>query len=164
MARGPKRRASSGASKRLPYDERVELLTAIVAVAEEVIKGAKGLTQNEKRSEIAFGIETRELAQNSTIRTTGSINQLQSDFLVRWNEAVGPEVEEFWRRIAKRGIPIERRDVVKDVLERKRIKDRHEYETVADSIVVLQQIGKITAAQARALDQMLADFEKRSAR
>lgn len=161
MARARSRPSSN---KRMTYDDRVELLCAIVQIAEDVIKAAKGMSQKDKRSEIAFGIQVTDLAKDQQSRSTGGLAQLQSDFLVRWNEAVGPEVEEFWKRIKERGLPIERKDVVSDVLARKRIKNRHEYETIVDSLVVLQQIGKISAAQAQALDKMLADFENQSAR
>jgi hypothetical protein len=62
-------------------------------------------------------------------------------------------VEEFWRRLARSGIDIKRRDDVKDVLARKRIKDVHEYDTIVDSLVVLQQIGKLTKDDAARAQQ-----------
>jgi hypothetical protein len=90
--------------------------------------------------------------------------QLEDIFFTSWNEGSGEDVERFWQLVAERGLPFERKDIVRDALDRGRINNEMEYQTVTDSIVIQQQMGKITAAEAERLDKMLGQFGERANR
>ena len=60
--------------------------------------------------------------------------------------------------------PFERKDIVRDALNRGRINNEMEYQTITDSIVIQQQMGKISAAEAERLDKMLGQFGERANR
>ena len=90
--------------------------------------------------------------------------QLEDIFFTSWNEESGEDVERFWQLVAERGLPFERKDIVRDALNRGRINNEMEYQTVTDSIVIQQQMGKITAAEAERLDKMLGQFGERANR
>lgn len=87
-----------------------------------------------------------------------SLAYLESDFFTYWNESAGKHVERFWREVAKRKLPFERRDVIGDVLERGRIKTRIEYELAVDAV------GVLGAAKARKLSKLIGDYEQRAGR
>src|SRR5262245_12875293 len=90
--------------------------------------------------------------------------ELESIFFTEWNEGSGEEFEHFWQLIAERGLPFERKDIVRDVLSRGRINNEIEYHTITDSIVIQEQTGRISAAEAKALGKMLGQFEERASR
>ena len=90
--------------------------------------------------------------------------QLEDIFFGPWNEGSGEDVERFWQLVAERGLPFERKDIVRDALNRGRINNEMEYQTITDSIVIQQQMGKISAAEAQRLDKMLAQFGERANR
>jgi hypothetical protein len=88
--------------------------------------------------------------------------QLEHIFFTEWNEGSGEYIERFWQLVAERGLPFERKDIVRAVLNRGRIRNEVEYQTITDSIVIQQQIGKISRKEADRLSVMLAQFEKRA--
>jgi hypothetical protein len=93
-----------------------------------------------------------------------SLSYTENDIFTHWNESGGPDVERFWQLIKERGLPFERRDKIREILNRGRIRNDIEYDVVTDSIVILQQIGKISGEEAKKLSDMLGAFEKRARR
>jgi len=89
--------------------------------------------------------------------------QLEDIFFTEWNEGSG-DIERFWQLVAECGLPFERKDSVRDVLNRGHITNEIEYQTIKDSIVIQQQMGKISATEAERLDKMLGQFEERANR
>ncbi|MFL5227169.1 MAG: hypothetical protein ACJ8C7_02690 [Microvirga sp.] len=90
------------------------------------------------------------------------LTQLESIFFTEWNEGSGEDVERFWKRVAERGLPFQRRDIVREVLTRGRINSETEFQTITDGIVILQQMGHISAAEADKLGRMIEQFEQRA--
>jgi hypothetical protein len=90
--------------------------------------------------------------------------ELENIFFTPWNEGSGEHVERFWQLVAERGLPFERKDIVRDVLNRGRINNEMEYQTITDAIVIQHQMGKISAAEAERLDKMLGQFGERASR
>jgi len=98
---------------------------------------------------------------NANIR---GLAQLEDIFFTEWNEGSGEDIERFWQLVAECGLPFERKDRVRDVLNRGHITNEIEYQTIKDSIVIQQQMGKISATEAERLDKMLGQFEQRANR
>lgn len=88
--------------------------------------------------------------------------QLESIFFTEWNEGSGQEVERFWQLVAERGLPYQRKDIVREVLARGRINSEMEYQAVTDAIVIQEQLGTITPAEADKLGKLLGQFEQRA--
>ncbi len=89
-----------------------------------------------------------------------SLEQLQRDYLVRWNEGVGALVEAFWEEVFQRQLDVPRkRDVVVDTLQRGRILDPGQFYELEDHFEELQTCGKITPEQADTLNKMLDRFD-----
>jgi hypothetical protein len=89
--------------------------------------------------------------------------QLEDIFFTEWNEGSGEDVERFWQLVAERGLPFQRRDMVREVLARGRINSEMEYQTITDAIVIQQQLGQITPEEADKLGKLLGQFEQRAA-
>ena len=102
------------------------------------------------------------LAPEPPFASLQSLAYLEDAFFTYWNEASGEHIERFWQRVTAGGLPFERKDVVRDVLSRGRIRNDIEYQTITDSIVIHQQMGKISRAEADRLSEMLGQFEKRA--
>ena len=90
-----------------------------------------------------------------------SLSYLKTDVLTFFQEASGPTVEEFWKKIKEVDLPFERVNLLEKTLKKKRIKDYHEYNYVIDTLVPFQQDGLITCEQAEKLNGMIAEFEER---
>lgn len=119
----------------------------------------------ERDSMVEFARErkTMVLAPESPFANLRSLAYLEDEFFAYWNEARGEHVERFWQRMAERGLPFRRKDVVRAVLSRGRINSDSEYQTITDSLVIQQQIGTLSRAEADRLSKMLGQFEQRSA-
>src|SRR6185436_13750663 len=102
--------------------------------------------------------------KDPVIANLRGLAELEIIFFTSWNEGSGEDVERFWQLVAERGLPFERKDIVRATLNRGRINSEMEYQTITDSIVIQQQIGKISAAEADRLDKMLGQFGERANR
>ena len=102
------------------------------------------------------------LAPEPVFATLKSLAYLEGAFFTYWNEASGEHVERFWQHVAERGLPFQRRDLVREALSRGRIKTDMEYQAIVDAWVVLQQIGKLSQAEAESLSKMVEQFEQRA--
>lgn len=91
-----------------------------------------------------------------------SLAYLEDAFLTYWNEASGEHIERFWQCVAERGLPFQRKDLAREILARGRIRTEMEYQTLVDSVVILQQAARITPADAERLSGMMAEFEQRA--
>lgn len=120
-------------------------------------------------SSVEYEHSSRELASQALdpeppFANLKSLAYLEDAFFTFWNESSGAHVEPFWAAIAQRELPFQRKEVIGEVLRRGRIRTAIEYDHVQDSIVVLEQSGRISAGDARRLSEMLAQYESRSAR
>jgi hypothetical protein len=88
--------------------------------------------------------------------------QLENIFFTEWNEDSGAHVERFWQRVAERGLPFQRRSMVREVLARGRINSEMEYQTITDAIVIERQMGRVSPAEADKLGRMLGQFERQA--
>lgn len=111
----------------------------------------------------ALDCKKRALEPEPPFANPRSLAYLEDAFLTYWNEASGEHIERFWQLVAERRRPFQRKDVIREVLSRGRINNDIEYQTVTDSVVIQQQIGKISRAEADRLSKMLARFEARAA-
>ena len=120
---------------------------------------------HERDSMVEFALERKKmvLAPEPPFANLRSLAYLEDEFLTYWNEASGEHVERFWQLVAERGLPFQRKDVVRTVLCRGRINSDSEYQTITDSLVIQQQIGTISRTEADRLSKMLGQFEQRSA-
>ena len=105
---------------------------------------------------------TPALNPEPAFATLKSLAYLEEAFFTSWNEASGEHVERFWQQVAERGLPFQRKDLVREVLSRGRIRTEMEYQTIVDAWVILQQIGKVSQAEADSLSKMMEQFEQRA--
>ena len=107
---------------------------------------------------IADAAEWRALISGCTRKA--SLEQLQRDYLVFFNEGVGAAVEAFWQEVAKRNLDVSRKqDVVLDTLRRGHVSSPDHFYELEDHFEELQQCGKITPEQADTLNELLDRFE-----
>lgn len=131
-----------------PHKDR---LSALLDIA-EAIRG-----ESADQLALTFYAELRALAGEHP--TAAAVRSLERDFLVEWNEGVGPEVEAFWRKVGEANIDCRRRrDVVAETLARGRVANMQEYCAIEDAFEGLQTCGKVSAEQADLLNGMLDAF------
>lgn len=143
------------------YLARARALTEAMDLAVELYAA---LPAHERDSMVEFARERKKmvLTPEPPFANLRSLAHLENEFFTYWNEASGEHVERFWQLVAERGFPFQRKDVVRAVLTRGRINSDTEYQTITDSLVIQQQIGTISRAEADRLSKMLGQFEKRS--
>jgi len=147
------------------YQERAEQLAKAIDIAELILKKSTSIEIRVKDHFINWGIEMKNMALNAEppFNKIVSLKFIENDFLIYWNEADGEEVEEFWKEVYRNGLNLKRKDTIKTVLKRKKIKDIHEYNNIINNIVVAEQIGRINKNQALELSLMLEEFEEKKA-
>jgi len=102
------------------------------------------------------------LAPEPPFANLRSLAYLEDAFFTYWNEASGEHIERFWQLLAERDLPFERKDIVRGVLSRGRINSDIEYQQVVDALVIQEEMGKISRAEAEKLSAMLGRFERRA--
>jgi hypothetical protein len=84
-----------------------------------------------------------------------SLAFLESDFFTYWNEGTEPHVDEFWKLVAQHGLPYKRRDPLRDIIRRGRIRSGVEYEVATDGI----DDERLREREREQLEAMLAAYE-----
>jgi hypothetical protein len=131
-----------------PHKDR---LFALLDIAEAIRR------ESADELALAFYAELRALAGEHP--TAAAVRSLERDFLVEWNEGVGPEVEAFWRKVGEANIDLQRRrDIVAETFARGRVANMEEYCAIEDAFEALQTCGKVSAEQADLLNEMLDAF------
>ena len=143
------------------YVARARALTEAMDLAVELYAA---LPAYERDSMVEFARERKGmvLTLEPPFANLRSLAYLEDEFFTNLNEAGGEHVERFWQLVVERSLPFQRKDVVRTVLTRGRINSDSEYQTITDSLVIQQQIGTISPAEADRLSRMLGQFEKRS--
>jgi hypothetical protein len=131
-----------------------------------ILKDRRPTEEEENRYRLSNYLWTKKsvLGPEPPFSNLRSLAYHEEAILTEWNEGIGPAVERFWQLIAERGSRFERRDMIRDILSRGRIRNDIEYHAVTDGIVILEQIGKISSDEVQKLSDMLAAFEKRARR
>ncbi len=148
---------------KLTYQERAERLEKAIDISEKIVSQSVEIEISLKKAMLNFGNTTKNDALNPEpeFRKIASLKYLENDFLTYWNEAKGNDIEIFWKEIYNNGIGFERKDTIKLVLKRNKIKNRNEYNSIIDTIVVAEQIGRITTKQKEILSKLIGQFESR---
>jgi hypothetical protein len=149
--------------RKLTYRERAERLAKTIDIADKIVRESQTIPDNSKHHFLNWGREIKDKALNPEpqFKKVASIQFLENDFLIYWNEAKGPDIDKFWTEIHKSGIDFERKDTIQTVLKRNKIKDIHEYDDVIDNIVVAEQTGRIGQEQVKELNRLIGEFEQR---
>jgi hypothetical protein len=123
------------------------------------------LPDSEREIMAAGALEHKRMALEPELPFANlrSLAYLEDAFFTYWNEASGPHVELFWQRVEALGLPFQRRDAVREVLRRGSINNAIEHQAITDALVIRQQIGTLSPAEAKRLSKMLGAFEARAA-
>lgn len=93
-----------------------------------------------------------------------SLAYLESAYFTYWNEApFEAHVKVFWERVANEGLPFKRKDVVRELLERGRIRSDLEYEYANDLIPGQRQLGMLTDDEEIRIAEMIEAYGNRAA-
>ena len=109
---------------------------------------------------------SRGLRSNPSLRSRplSSLAYLEDAFFTYWNEASGEHIEGFWRRVAERNLPFQRKDIVREVLSRGRIRTEMEYQSIVDALAIQRQLERLSHDEAEHLNRMVGEFEQRANR
>jgi hypothetical protein len=152
--------ARSGPSAK--YWQRAEMFVKAIDIAGELQADTELARFDGMVKEMVLG--QRRPGNVTGTMTLAGLRSLEHAFFTRFNEGSGPEVDEFWRRVAASGLPYTRKDVLGDILARGHIRSDAEFEVAVDSVVVAQQEGRIDEDQAAKLSVIIGRYEQRQAR
>ena len=152
-------RRSNGGRK--GHAERAAQLRKAIAISADVIRNSKSFGSTQKETMLS-GLESiRQLSSAAPSTKTGkSLAYIEQAVVQPWNEVANEDAEKFWQAATAAGLEYERRDVLRDVLSRKRIKDQPEFEVIVDTVDASEDSGKITGEEAAALRKMIVAFER----
>jgi hypothetical protein len=140
-------------------EEKARQLLQAITIHEDVVIESRAHTAAQKKL-IRDGLaRERDRIVSGDSKTLATLHFVEATVLRSFNEASGPDTEKFWERVANAGLAFHRRDVVREILDRNRIKDRIEYDAVIDTADLLTDAGKITAAEAKQLRQLVERYE-----
>jgi hypothetical protein len=144
------------------YATRAAQLASAIAISENLIRDSKSFSPEQKQIMLT-GLESmrRMMADaKPASKTVRSLAFIEQAVVQPWNETSNEDAEKFWQASASAGLDYVRRDVLRDVLSQKRIRDQPEYEVVVDTVDANEDSGKITAAEAAALRRMINAFKR----
>ncbi len=89
-----------------------------------------------------------------------SLAYLESAFFTYWNEGEGPHVDLFWDRIYECGLPYQRRDPIRKILKRGKVRSGMEAELLAD---VLSDVSgaRLKQAELKQLRHIMEEYERK---
>ncbi|MCQ2218324.1 MAG: hypothetical protein MJZ33_07585 [Paludibacteraceae bacterium] len=149
------------------YFEACDNFVKAVDVANEVLLNyPHGRTKEDIDGDIEINNKRRDLAlyAEKEFQTMQCLNSLVEAFFTYFQECVGPDVEEFWRRIKEANLPYERENKLEKIMKRGRIRNDIEYDYVVDTIVPFQQEGIISEDDVKKLNDMIEKFENKRRR
>lgn len=110
------------------------------------------------RAAALFNVES---IRRGHVRTVSQLKFLEQAFFTEWNEGPPRNTIVFWRKIARAGLPYERRDLLAEILERGRITSREHYEFAKDAIGFGEEERGLSATEVDALGRMIEAYEAR---
>lgn len=151
---------------RLSYRDRLQRLLRTLEISKEIFSSTDLTSTDEKKFYLIFIEQTKELLLNPEPqhKNSKSLEFVENDILTYWNEGTGSHIEIFWERLNKESIGFKRVDIIKEVLKRRKIKNIHEYDHIIDSVVVAQQTGRMSNAEAEKMYSYIQEFESRQKR
>ena len=126
-------------------------------------KDSNGNTYTDLTWELKFYNDRKERLLNAEkkFQTLQSLKYSIEDFFIYFQEAAGPDVDEFWRRIKEANLPYERENKLEKIMKRGRIRNDIEYDYVIDTIVPFQQEGILSEENVKKLNEMIEKFENK---
>ena len=148
---------------RLKYKDRIQRLLRTLDISKEILSSNDMIPKDERNAHFTFIEQTRELLLNPEpqYENSKSLEFVENAILTYWNEASGPHIENFWATLEKESISFIRRDVIREVLNRKKIKNIHEFDQIIDSFVIAQQTGRMSNTEAEKMNFYIQEFESR---
>jgi hypothetical protein len=143
------------------YSQRANGFARACDIAIAIIRENPGIHSRDSFLRLTEQWKAMALNPEHKFRKLASLRYLEADFLIYWNESTGEHVDQFWRQIKEQNLDYARRNIISDVLKRKRIKNQIEYDSVIDNILIAQQSGAATQADTLILNQLIAEFETR---
>jgi len=146
------------------YSEKLSEFLQVIEIAKQILQQSKTVSDERKDLHIKHMEQMKQLAENPQKETANfrSLAYIEEAILTYWMEGYGTDFDAFWSEISTRGLGYKRKNILRDVLQRKRIKNDMELNIVIDSLIPAQQEGKITSDEALALSQYISDFEKKN--
>ncbi len=106
-------------------------------------------------------VKKRRLNEEKKYETLQSLKYSIEDVFTYFQEAAGPDVDEFWRLIKEANLPYERENKLEKIMTRGRIRNDIEYDYVIDTIVPFQQEGILSNDDVKKLNEMIEKFESK---
>ena len=106
-------------------------------------------------------VKNRRLNEEKKYETLQSLKYSIEDVFTYFQEAAGPDVDEFWRLIKEANLPYERENKLEKIMTRGRIRNDIEYDYVIDTIVPFQQEGILSNGDVKKLNEMIEKFESK---
>lgn len=106
-------------------------------------------------------VKKRRLNEEKKYETLQSLKYSIEDVFTYFQEAAGPDVDEFWRLIKESNLPYERENKLEKIMTRGRIRNDIEYDYVIDTIVPFQQEGILSNEDVKKLNEMIEKFERK---
>lgn len=136
---------------------RTEQLRKLVEIIDDTLRGSKELTAKQKKIALAGLDSYRKNLQPPN--NSRSLDHTESDLLAAWNESSGADAAAFWKRVKQAGLAYKPRDVLREILERGKIRKRVEYDLLADTMEERAQEGSITQDERARLRAMMNQYE-----
>lgn len=120
---------------KLSYNERLNRLIKMISLAENIVGNLQIEIDNQK-SMLDFWAWLKTMITNlePPYNKMKNIQDCESMFLEYWNESNGMVTSLFWETIKNNGIDIERKNLIQNILKKKKITNMNEYDRVVDYI------------------------------
>jgi hypothetical protein len=115
-------------SKKQTYQDIAERLAKIIDIAETVIRDSGTIPDETKQHLLNWGQQVKYMALNPEpqFRRVASLKSLESTFLIYWNESIGIDTEVFWNELRQKEIECNRKEPLRNALQKGRFRNVHE--------------------------------------
>lgn len=147
------------------FQEKKDNLVKAIEIAIAVFQEFPPVDFTKENLEFIFktylGIKESILNPEAKFDNPKSLTYDIDHIFTYFQESTGITVDKFWNKIAENNLPYKRVNKLKKILDRKKIKNKIEYDFIIDVFVPYMQTGVINEQEIELINNMITSFENR---
>ena len=147
------------------YNSQAELLIKVIDIAISCFTNIppEGWEESHIKQFVNTYLDykSKVVSPEPRFKNVKSLNQIQNDILIYFQEGSGKTVDAFWNEIYTKKLDIKRVNKFEQVLKRGKIKNHNEYDTIIDLYNSYIETNMLSKEEVDQINDLISSFEKK---